>query len=132
MKRKWLTDALIPLSIVVFFLPFLYCGWESKKQYEESCATFCDSIKHRHGFYDVKIDNRGLPMQMHGFPYTDWFITLRGVIDNQDNSRAYAKCFADNVAVHYTGLIDSITIIYADESTVYRKDSFANSELIDR
>ena len=132
MKKQWRTDALITLGIILIFLPFLYCGWKSEKHYKESCDIFCDSIEHLHGFYDAKVTSKALPMQMRGIAYTDWYITLKGVIDNEDNSRAYAKSFSGNVAVYHSGFIDSITIIYADDSTVYRKYAFANSDLFGR
>ena len=132
MKTHWRKEVLIALATLSVFSLFVYVSWLPEKRYRERCEIFCDSIKHLHGFYDVAVEEKALPMQAPGIGYVDWIITLRGVIYPRENSREFAKGFSYNVASYHSAFIDSITIIYADHSTIIRKDGFANSELTEK
>lgn len=129
MKNQWIKNFYVTLSVIGFLGWVLYICWLPEKKFQVRICTFRDTLLRRHGFREVNIVEQARPMVMRGISYTDWTITLRGLIETKENSRAFARCFANNVACYGNGLLDSITITYADGPLVVRQYGFANSDL---
>lgn len=129
MKTEWIKNIVIAVSVVAALSLALYLCSLPQRKFLLRRSVFCDTLKRRHGYHEVKIGERPRPMVVRGLAYTDWTITLHGLIETKENSRAIARCFADNVACYGHGFLDSVTITYADGPLVVRQYGFANSDL---
>lgn len=129
MKNQWKKNFYVALSVIGFLGWALYICWLPKKKFQARIDVFRDTLLRRHGFCAVNIVEQARPMVMRGISYTDWTIKLHGLIETKENSKAFARCFADNVACYANGLLDSITIAYVDGPLIVRQFGFANSDL---
>ena len=129
MKSQWIKNIYVTFSVIGFMGLALYICWLPEMKFHERQNTFRDTLMRRHGFRKVDIMEQPRPMVMRGISYSGWIITLHGLIETKENSREFARCFANNVACYYPGLTDSIAISYADGPLVVGQYRFANSDL---